>query len=206
MRWNLVLLTVLFLCCSAFAEKKPGTGAIEPLRVPFLDNQMYVGYQYTKLDYALRSSPFAPSATDLTTNGLNIEYAYRKKDHLTLLGTARYGYGNLMNQRLLTVGAGAGYVLFWRRYEPFVQLMAGYSRLNSSHNAGNTYLYEHGRGGFTTLVGAGMDVSLSQRWGVRPIYVESQYLPFGMTDNKGSSVYWNAGAGILFRFGHSRSR
>jgi hypothetical protein len=45
--------------------------------------------------------------------------------------------------------------------------------------------------------GAGLDVKLSDRWGVRAISLEDVFLPFG----SGRSTYWSVGAGVLYHFG-----
>jgi hypothetical protein len=193
-------LALLFLCAASFCAfaQKDDAGTIEPLRSPGLDNQVYVGFERVRYDYGLVMPN--GSVQRANTNGVNFQYNYRKFDHVSLIGTARYGTGSPLNQSLTTVAGGAGYVLFWKRYEPFAQILAGMARLSSDHAAGNMHLYDGPRAGFTTLVGAGCDITLTERWGVRPIYIETQYLPFG-TKN---STFWNVSAGVLYRFGHSK--
>jgi hypothetical protein len=50
------------------------------------------------------------------------------------------------------------------------------------------------------LFGAGLDVKLSERWGMRAISLEDLYLPFGSA----RSTYWSVGSGVLYHFGRAR--
>jgi len=194
-----IALLALLPILSGIPAAAQHSAPIEPLRLPGLDNQLYVGAERTAYDYGLRTAITSPIAR-ARTYGINLQYGYRKMDHLSFIGTVRYGQGALLAQNLTTTAAGVGYVVFFRRYEPFLQLMGGYSRLRSNHAAGNIFLKDTPITGFTTLFGGGLDVTLSPHWGIRPLYLENQYLPFGSK----RSVYWNAGAGLLFRFNTSR--
>jgi hypothetical protein len=176
------------------ADYAAGQNTQPPLTLPALPNQLYLGYERSQTDYALKT----PTG-DVTsvTSGLNLQYGYRKVDHVLLLGTLRYGSGKVLGEHLTTLGAGAGYVLYLDRYEPFAQALVGLSRLSSKDHM---YLASAPHTGFATLAGAGLDVALWGRWGVRPIYIENQYLPFGIAGK--NSVYWNIGGGVLFYPGH----
>jgi hypothetical protein len=127
------------------------------------------------LDYALQMSS---GIARVSTNGLNLQYAYRERDHLMFVGSARFGIGNPLGVKNAVVGGGIGYVADWRHYQGFAQALIGYSRLSSSSPDG-IYLSTTPKYGFTTMIGAGLDVNLGDRFGVRPIYVENQFLPFG---------------------------
>jgi hypothetical protein len=186
---GLILLTMASASFSA-AQSIHGGGAVAPLYRQGLQNQFYIGYERSEYDYGLVTNS---GVMRVATNGINAQIAYREREHLVILGTARYGLGSPLNETMTTVGAGAGYVTYWKRYEPFVQGMVGYSRLSSSDNI---YLSDRPISGFTTLFGGGLDVALSGHWGIRPIYVENQYLPFGPH----GSTYWNIESGILLRF------
>jgi hypothetical protein len=54
--------------------------------------------------------------------------------------------------------------------------------------------------GFMMLFGAGLDVKVTERWGVRAISLEDMYLPFGSA----RSTYWSVGAGVLYHFGRAK--
>ena len=103
------------------------------------------------------------------------------------------------DQSLITGAAGASYLLHYRRYEPYVHAMGGYTRLASQHAAGGMYL-SNVNSGFMMLFGAGLDVKVSERWGVRAISLEDLYLPFGSA----RSTYWSVGSGVLYHFGRAR--
>lgn len=160
-----------------------------------LDNQVYVGYVYTKFDYEIEQLQGNP--TVLTTSGVSIQYNNRSRNHLMLTGMVNYGTGTPAGQTLTTVAFGGGLVLPVWRLEPYGQVLLGAARLTS-----NDYLYlQSGAStGFTYLLQAGVDLTVTRRWGVRPIYVENQYLPFGPI----GSTYRNIGAGVLYRFGSAR--
>jgi hypothetical protein len=54
--------------------------------------------------------------------------------------------------------------------------------------------------GFMMLFGAGIDVKLNERWGVRALSMEDLYLPFGSA----RSTYWSVGAGVLYNLRRAR--
>jgi hypothetical protein len=184
-----VVLSALLYCAAVNAFGQ----SVAPLYSPSLDNQLYVGYERSTYDYGLVT---ASGTRRAVTNGVNVQYAYRQLGHVALIGTARYGSGSLFGQKMMTVAGGAGYVLSLRRFQPFVQGTGGLARLSSSHSAGDMYLGAKSEMGFTTLVGGGVDVAITPRWGVRPLYLENQYLPFGVK----KSVNWNLGGGVVYRF------
>jgi len=187
--------TVVFLFALACVAETPDA----PTRISGLEDQVYVGYQYTRYDYGLirtfNGSVTTP-LTQLTTQGVNVEYAYRKLNRLDLVSSFRFGAGGLMGEKITTFAGGAGGVLQVRRIQPFGRLLVGYSHLSSNDNI---YLAGGPKGGFATMFGAGLDVSINNRWGLRPLYTELQYLPFGPR----GSTYWNVGSGVVYRFGHS---
>lgn len=80
-------------------------GAAAPFITPGLSNQVYIGFERSLYDYELAS---ASGATQVVTSGVNTQVQYRERDHLLILGTARYGAGSLLGQRLMTFGTGAG--------------------------------------------------------------------------------------------------
>jgi hypothetical protein len=176
-----------------------GNGAIAPIRTSGLDNQIYLGFEHTRLDYGLVNPD--GTTTKLTMNGVNLQFACREWDHFFVLGSARYGAGNPLGVHNAAAGAGIGYVADWRRYEPFAQGTVGYSRLSSTSPDG-IYLSTAPLYGFTTTVGAGLDVNLTDRFGVRPVYVENQFSPFGAH----RTVDWSISSGLLVRFQGLRFR
>jgi hypothetical protein len=186
---SICLLSAAGLCA---AQRELDFGAIAPITAPGdLSNEVYIGFEHTRFDYEVLSKS-GPNSL-VASNGVNAQIAFRSQGHLMYLGTARYGTGAALSQHMLTLGAGAGYVLPWRRYEPFGQVMLGYSRLSSPYGM---YLSQT-VGGVTTMVGAGLDVKINEHWGIRPVYAENQYLPsFG---SKGS-ILWNVGGGAVYRF------
>jgi hypothetical protein len=50
------------------------------------------------------------------------------------------------------------------------------------------------------LFGAGLDVKLNDRWGVRALTLEDLYLPFGSA----RSTYWSVGSGVLYNLRRAR--
>ena len=188
--------------CLVFAGANIAAAAAEavaPLRQTGLPNQVCLGYQFTDYDYELKT---ANGVTRATANGINAEFRYHTgSSRLGPIGALRYSTGSPLGQTLGTAAAGASYVRPIGRWAPFAQAMGGVARLTSTDQM---YLQQSALTGFTTLLGVGVDVQLSSHWGVRPIYIENQYLPsFGPH----GSVYWNAGGGVLFRFdsfGHRR--
>jgi hypothetical protein len=182
-------LAVMLTLAAGFAWPQ----AVSPLQTSGLDNQLYVGFEHTRLDYGLVNPD--GTTTQLSMNGVNIQYAYRHRDHLLALGSARYGAGNPLGVRSMAAGVGIGYVADWKRYEPFVQGTVGYSRLSSSSGDG-IYLSTAPLYGFTTTVGGGLDVTLTDHFGVRPVYIENQFLPWGSR----RTVDWSVSSGLLYRF------
>jgi hypothetical protein len=194
-RSTLILLAaILFGGCACFAQQAVDT--VAPLRANRFTDQVYVGFDHIRTDYALAT----PDGDDLaTTNGVNVEYDMRRKEHVAYIATVRYGEGTPFNQSLITGAAGASYLLHYSRYEPYLHAMGGYTRLASQHAAGGMYL-SNVNSGFMMLFGAGLDVKVTERWGVRAISLEDMYLPFGSA----RSTYWSVGAGVLYHFGRAR--
>jgi hypothetical protein len=154
------------------------------------DNQLYVGFEHTRYDYEL----VTPQGNQvLTTSGVNLQYNYRSRNYVLLTGTMRYGSGPVEGQSMTTIGAGFGLVGNIWRAEPFAQVLGGIARLSSTDNI---YLSTSATSSFTTMLGAGVDIPISERWSIRPIYIENQFLSFG----EQRSIYLNVGAGVLYRF------
>jgi hypothetical protein len=154
------------------------------------DNQVYIGFEHTHYDYEL----LTPQGNKvLTTSGVNLQYNYRSRNYLVLTGTMRYGSGPVEGQSMTTIGAGFGLVGNIWRAEPFAQVLGGMARLSATDTI---YGSTSASSSFTTLLGAGVDISITHHLGIRPIYIENQFLSFG---SKGS-IYLNLGAGILYRF------
>jgi hypothetical protein len=190
-----ILLAALLSAGSAcFAQ--PAIDTVAPLRANRFNDQVYVGFDHTRTDYALARSGGNDVAT---TNGLDIEYDMRRREHLAYIATVRYDKGTPFDQSLITSAAGASYLLHYRRFEPYMHAMGGYSRLPSQHAAGGMYL-SNVNSGVMMLFGAGLDVKVSERWGVRAISLEDMYLPFGSA----RSTYWSVGSGVLYHFGRAR--
>ena len=190
----ILLAALLSASSTCFAQQAFDT--VAPLRANQFTDQVYVGFEHTRTDYALSTSVGNEVAT---TNGVNVEYDMRRREHLAYVATVRYGKGSPFDQSLITGAAGASYLLHYKRYEPYVHAMGGYTRLASQHAAGGMYL-SNINSGFMMLVGAGLDVQVSERWGVRAISLEDLYLPFGSA----RSTYWSVGSGVLYHFGRAR--
>jgi hypothetical protein len=191
---GIILAALLSGGCACFAQQ--GIDTVAPLRANRFNDQVYVGFDHTRTDYALATSDGNELAT---TNGVDVEYDMRRKEHLAYIATVRYGKGTPFDQSLITGAAGASYLFHFTRYEPYVHAMGGYTRLASQHAAGGMYL-SNVNSGFMMLFGAGLDVKLSERWGVRAISLEDLYLPFGSA----RSTYWSVGTGVLYHFGRAR--
>ena len=190
----ILLASVLFGGCACFAQQAFDT--VAPLRANRFTDQVYVGFDHTRTDYALATL----GGNDLaTTNGLDVEYDMRRKEHLAYIATVRYGEGTPFNQSVITGASGASYLFHFTRCEPYMHAMGGYTRLASQHAAGGMYL-SNVNTGFMMLFGAGLDVKVSERWGVRTISLEDLYLPFGSS----RSTYWSVGTGVLYHFGQAR--
>ncbi len=165
--------------------------AADALYVGGLDNQIYFGYESTHFDYEL----LTPQGDKVLNNGgYSLQYNHRNLNHLRVTGKASYISGPVEGQKLMTVAAGGGLTGVLWRLEPYGELLGGMARLTSTDNI---YLSPNSASSFTYILGAGVDFTVTGRWGVRPIYVENQYLSFGP---KGSQ-YRNIGAGVLYRFG-----
>jgi hypothetical protein len=197
----LLLQTIAALGQSEPAHSQPQLPAIEPLQLPGRDNQLYFGFLQTRYDYSLRTSSTVP-AFRLTNNGGSLEYEFHQWSHFSLLSAFRYSSGGPLQQSLTTAGAAVRYSLGFKRFAPFGQLLGGYSRLTSNHAAGDMFLSNGAINSFTTLLGVGLDVNLNQHWGIRPFYIENQYLP---SVGPQHSLYWSFGAGVVYRF-HRRPR
>lgn len=190
----ILLAAVLFGSCVCVAQQ--ASDAVAPVRANQFSDLVYVGFDHTRTDYALAT----PDGNDLaTTNGVNVEYDMRRKEHLAYVGTVRYGIGTPFNESLITGAAGASYLFHIARYEPYMHAMGGYTRLASQHAAGGMYLSDV-NSGFMMLFGAGIDVKLNERWGVRALSMEDLYLPFGSA----RSTYWSVGAGVLYNLRRAR--
>ena len=185
----IALLLALIWCGTAKGQ------AIEAVTVSGLDNQIYVGYEYTHFDYEL----LTPQGDNqvLHTTGVNAQYNYRGIAGLRITGRGSYGSGATEGQKLLTVAAGGGLTGPIWRLEPYVEVLGGMSRLTSTDNI---YLSTGPISSFTYILSGGVDYTLRGRLGIRPIYVELQHLSFGPN----GSTYVSTGGGILYRFG-SRS-
>jgi hypothetical protein len=154
------------------------------------DNQVYVGFEHTHYDYEL----LTPQGSKvLSTSGVNIQYNYRNRSHVVLTGSIRYGLGPVEGQSMTTIGAGFGLVGNIWRVEPFAQVLGGIARLSSTDNI---YLSTSATTSYTTMLGAGFDMPITERFSIRPIYIENQFLSFG----ERRSIYLNVGAGLIYRF------
>jgi hypothetical protein len=190
MRMNMIRTMVaggvaLLACIPAIGQAIP-----RAVYVSGHDNQLYIGFEHTRYDYEL----LTPQGNNvLTTSGVNVQYNYRSRNYVLLTGTMRYGSGPLEGQSMTTVGAGFGLVGDIWRAEPFVQVLGGVARLSSTDNI---YQSTSAISSFTTMLGAGVDIPVTERWSIRPIYIENQFLSFG----ERRSIYLNVGAGVLYRF------
>jgi hypothetical protein len=93
---------MLFGSCICFAQQAFDT--VAPLRANQFNDKVYVGFDHTRTDYALAT----PNGDELaTTNGVDVEYDMRRKEHLAYVGAVRYGMGTPFNQSLITGAAGA---------------------------------------------------------------------------------------------------
>jgi hypothetical protein len=156
-----------------------------------LDNQVYVGYVYTKFDYEIVTEQ---GDKVITTSGVSVQYNHRSRNHLILTGLMNYGSGSQVGQKLTTVAFGGGLVQPIGRFEPYAQLLGGVARLTSTDNL---YLSSGPSTSFTYLLQAGVDLRVRGAWGIRPIYIEDQHLSFGPI----GSTYRSFGAGVLYRIG-----
>jgi hypothetical protein len=188
-----LLAAVLFGGCVCFAQRDAAYDTVAPLRANAFTDQVYVGLDHIRTDYALVTASGNQVAT---TNGVNVEFDRRRREHIAYIASVRYGQGGPFNQTLITGTAGGSYLFHFKRYEPYLHALGGYTRLQSNHAAGGMYLLNVNTG-LTMVFGGGLDVKLNERWGVRPISLEDVYLPFG----SGRSTYWSVGAGVLYHLG-----
>lgn len=167
---------------------------IPTIRYKGLTDQATFMYLRTDTGYALNTSS---GLKNENLTGIGVQWTWRKFYPLDILGTYRLEHGSVLSQTFQTAAVGVGYAHPIYRFAPLVQLQAGISRTTSQHYM---YLYDGARTGFTTLIGAGVDMKVNGNWGVRPVFVEFQYLPYGQIHSK----YWNFGTGIFYRF-HQQS-
>jgi hypothetical protein len=156
-----------------------------------LDNQVYIGYVYTKFDYEIVTQQ---GDKVVTTSGVSVQYNHRSRNHLILTGLMNYGSGSQVGQKLTTVAFGGGLVQPIGRLEPYAQVLSGVARLSSTDDL---YLSSGTSTSFTYLLQAGVDLRVRGAWGIRPIYIEDQHLSFGPI----GSNYRSIGGGVLYRFG-----
>lgn len=158
-------------------------------------DQLTILYQRTLDDYSLLEPNGAQSR--VTLNGATVEYAWTRFYPLEIVGRASYATGQPLGQHLMSFTGGAGYThQVFSRYFPFARATAGIAHTSSSDQQ---YLYNPGKSGFAIDVAGGLDINLTERWGIRVIEVQNQYLPFGI-GNEGS-VYWSLGSGVTYHFG-----
>jgi hypothetical protein len=171
----------------------------EPIiRYKGLTDQVTLSYIQSNPGYELQTAPgLQAQASSLA--GIAAQWTYRKHYPLDIIGSFRFSHGSLMQQTLETFAGGVGYTHPFRRFALVGQGLAGISLTNSQQQM---YLYSGTRKGFTTIIGGGVEVKLHKGWGVRPIYSEYQYLPFGQIHSK----YWNFSPGVFYRFHQQRSR
>ena len=190
----LLLAAVLLGGCVCLGQQRDAPyDTVAPIRTNYFTDQVYVGFDHVRTDYALVTADGNEVAT---TNGVNVEVDMRHREHIAYIASFRYGQGGPFSQNLFTGTAGASYLFHFRRYEPFAHVMGGYTRLQSDHPAGGMYL-SNVNNGVTVVAGGGLDVKINERWGVRAISLDDVYLPFGSA----RSTYWSVGAGLLFHFG-----
>ena len=158
------------------------------------DNHLFAGYQYIHTKYDLVSGT---ETQHMSMTGLKIDYVYhppRFVRNLALLGSVRYSQANILSAKMMTGAAGGAYTVRVRRFRPFVEGLAGMARLTSHDREGNVFLSNKPLTGFTTIIGAGVNMRLKTRWGIRPFSIEQQRAPFGSLH----SGYLNIGCGVLF--------
>lgn len=160
----------------------------------YAPSQITVSFAHTLDDYQVENE--AGKLDRVTLNGLSAEYSWRRFYPIEIAGEVSHAIGNPLDQSLLTLNGGAGYTRsFLTRFYPFARVEAGYARTRSD---ADQYGYRSARGGFDFAVSGGLDISLGERWGVRAIDVQNQYLPFGVKGE--GSVYWGFGSGMFYRF------
>ncbi len=187
---RVLLCVVLLLCVCALAQNEP---TVQPVLIDYrIGNQVYVGFQHNWIDYRLQTGE---TTTRAEGSGFDAQYRVKEFGKIGVLGSARMSSGSPLGQKLLTVAGGASFSFPMRRYRPFTQALLGYSRVTSKDDM---YLTKGSSNGLTTLLGIGVDIDVSHHWGVRPLYLENQYVTVG-SNGKGSFA-WNVGGGLTYRF------
>lgn len=184
-----LLLATLFSAAPAHSQAR------QELKYRYMSDQITGYYQRTYDDYQLRLLDGTLERIEL--NGGTVEFAWHKLYPFEFIGAASYRAGQPEGQKLMTFTGGAGYTrILAKRYNPFVHVGAGLAHTSSDDAQ---YLYETSKSSFFFDVSGGLDVLLSKKhWGVRPINVEVQYLPFGVQGH--SSTYLSFGTGAFYRF------
>lgn len=171
-------------------------------------DQVTAFYVRTITDYSFNTGTQI-ERTSLSGGGA--EYAYRRFYPFELLGTFRYSYGHVLSQHLFIAAAGVGYSRYvagvldgriqhgggewYERWSPFISMQVGLARTSSSQSM---YLYTKPMTGFASLLSAGVDYQLRRHIAIRPIFLEDEYLPFGVQGQH--STYWQFGAGVGYTF------
>jgi hypothetical protein len=178
-----------------FTAGQAHSQARQEMKYRYLQDQIIGTYQHTFDDYNLQL--LDGTVEQIHLNGGAVEFAWNKFYPVEIIVAASYSAGQPEGQKLMTFTGGAGYTrIFAKRYNPFVHVGAGLARTSSDDKQ---YLYETSKSSFFVDCSGGIDVLVSKKhWGVRPINVEVQYLPFGVQDH--SSTYLSFGAGAFYRF------
>lgn len=183
---------VIFCVGSNIAQSQ----ARQEVSYDFSPNQFTVLYHRTFDDYIVQNANGSSSRVEL--NGVAAEYSWRHFYPLEVIGQASYSLGQPLGQKLMTFTVGAGYTRqIYRHYFPFARLTAG-----MGHTSSSDYQYlQSSETGMALNLDGGLDINIGDRnrWGVRALEIQNQYLPFGV-NNRGS-VYWSLGAGAYIRFG-----
>jgi len=201
-------LSMMFLVCvtlgSAAFEPCFGQTAAEPtwseqknalveprpeVKFDWAPSQITGTYRYTADDYSLLLPNGLIERSRL--NGGALEFAWHRLYPWEVVGTAIYSQGKPLGQRLATGAVGIGYTRAFHRALPYARLQAGISRTSSTDSM---YLFRGPQWGFTTVESVGLDFRVTPHWGLRPIHLQNEYLPFGSH----GSVYWSAGAGFTY--------
>jgi hypothetical protein len=159
------------------------------LKFDWAPSQVTATYRYTLDDYSFLTSTGVIERTRL--NGGALEFAWHRLYPWEVVGTVAYSRGNPLGQTLGTVAVGVGYTRVFARLMPYARLQLGASRTSSTDFM---YLSPGPRWGLTTVESVGLDYRVSPHFGIRPIHLQNEYLPFGSH----GSVYWSAGTGITY--------
>ncbi len=159
------------------------------IRFDWAPSQITATYRFTVDDYSLLTSAGRLERTRL--NGGALEFAWHRLYPWEVVGTAIYSQGDPLGQRLATGAVGIGYTRAFHRALPYARLQAGISRTSSTDSM---YLFRGPQWGFTTVESVGLDLRVTPHWGLRPVHLQNEYLPFGSH----GSVYWSAGAGFTY--------